>query len=131
MKKYLYCVLLFLAVTALCLAAGYGVTRYSIRQEPAIPNTVIETETADPLENQAAANQEGIEPVMETAQGKEFYLVSEAGFLLVFSRDQSTICLYTHIPVTDFPQEEQGRLREGIWFPSMMDVYHYLESYTS
>ena len=41
------------------------------------------------------------------------------------------VCLYTHIPVTDFPEKERERLMEGIWFPSMMDVYHYLESYTS
>ena len=35
------------------------------------------------------------------------------------------------IPITDFPEEEQDRLRAGIWFSSMMDVFHYLESYTS
>ena len=62
---------------------------------------------------------------------EEYFLVSEAGFLLVFCSDKSTICLYTHIPVTDFPERERARLMEGIWFPSMMDVYHYLESYTS
>jgi len=33
--------------------------------------------------------------------------------------------------VTDFPEKERSRLMEGIWFPSMMDVYHYLESFTS
>ena len=32
MKKYLYCLLLFLAVSALCLAVGYGVTRSSVRR---------------------------------------------------------------------------------------------------
>ena len=62
---------------------------------------------------------------------EEYFLVSEAGFLLVFCSDKSTICLYTHIPVTDFPEQERVRLMEGIWFPTMMDVYHYLESYTS
>ena len=53
------------------------------------------------------------------------------GFLLVFCSDKSTVCLYTHIPVTDFPESERVRLMEGIWFSDMMDVYHYLESYTS
>ena len=28
-------------------------------------------------------------------------------------------------------EKERSKLLEGIWFPSMMDVYHYLESYTS
>ena len=57
--------------------------------------------------------------------------MAEDGFLLVFARDKKTICLYTHIPITDFPLREQGRLREGIWFSDMMEVFHYLESYTS
>ena len=131
MKKYLYCVLLFAAASLVCLAAGYALTRYSIRQEEGAPNSLIEMETVDPMENLAAAGQEEIQPILETEPNGEFYLVSEAGFLLVFSSDKSTICLYTHIPVTDFPEEERARLMEGIWFPTMMDVYHYLESYTS
>ncbi len=131
MRKYLYCVLLFALTSLVCLAAGYALTRYSIRQEQGTPDTVIETQTINPLDNLAAVGQESITPVVEPEKEKEFYLVSEAGFLLVFSRDQSTICLYTHIPVTDFPEEERARLMEGIWFPTMMDVYHYLESYTS
>ena len=39
--------------------------------------------------------------------------------------------MQTHIPITDFPEEEQEKLREGIWFDSMMEVFFYLESYTS
>lgn len=131
MKKYMYCFLLFIVTSIVCLIAGYAITRYSIRQEQAIPNTVVETEPVDDLENRAAVGRENIKPILETEAAKEFYLVSESGFLLVFSKDQSTICLYTHIPVTDFPEQERERLMEGIWFPTMMDVYHYLESYTS
>ena len=63
--------------------------------------------------------------------GAARYQMREAGFLLVFCSDKSTVCLYTHIPVTDFPESERVRLMEGIWFSDMMDVYHYLESYTS
>ena len=51
--------------------------------------------------------------------------------MLVFGKDRETICLYTHIPLMDFPESEQERLREGIWFSDMMDVIHYLESFTS
>lgn len=131
MKKYMYCFLLFIVTSIVCLITGYAITRYSIRQERAIPNTVVETEPADELENRAAVGQEKILPILETKPVKEFYLVSESGFLLVFSKDQSTICLYTHIPITDFPEQERERLMEGIWFPTIMDVYHYLESYTS
>ena len=86
------------------------------------------------MEGREAVNQSGVLPAAKMTQEEpkeEYFLVSEAGFLLVFCSDKSTICLYTHIPVTDFPERERARLMEGIWFPSMMDVYHYLESYTS
>ncbi len=132
MKRVLYCVLLFVAASVACLLAGYGITRYYVRQERALPNTVMETETVRDMEGRAVAAREQIQPVVETEPlEEEYYLVSESGFLLVFCSDRTTICLYTHIPVTDFPEEERARLMEGIWFPTMMDVYHYLESYTS
>ncbi len=128
MKKYGICLLLFLVTAAACFAAGYVATRTQARQESAISNTTYETETV--TENRVVINQRKVEPATET-EAERYYLVSETGYLLVFSQDQSTICLYTHIPITDFPEKEQDRLREGIWFPSMMDVFHYLESYTS
>ena len=132
MKKVLYCVLLFVATSIVCLIVGYGITRYSVRQEQAVPNTVIETERGNDMDDKAAMNQEQIKPILESpSPAEEYYLVAESGFLLVFCSDRSTICLYTHIPVTDFPEKERSKLLEGIWFPSMMDVYHYLESYTS
>lgn len=132
MKKILYCFLLFAGTSLVCLIVGYGITRYNVRQEQAIPNTVIETETVNDMDDKAAMNQKEIKPVMEsTSPPEEYYLVSESGFLLVFCSDRSTICLYTHIPITDFPEQERENLMEGIWFASMMDVYHYLESYTS
>ena len=132
MKRVLYCILLFAVTSVVCLFAVYGITRYSIQREQAVPNTLIETETANDINEQAAVNQDQVKPVAEsTSAPEQYYLVSEAGFLLVFCSDRTTICLYTHIPITDFPEQERGRLMEGIWFPSMMDVYHYLESYTS
>ena len=123
---------LFAVTSVVCLIVAYGITRYSVRQEQAVPNTVIETETVNDVDDRAAMNQEQVKPILESVSpAEEYYLVSESGFLLVFCSDRSTICLYTHIPITDFPEKEREKLMEGIWFPSMMDVYHYLESYTS
>ena len=135
MMKRMYCyALLFLGTALLCLILIYGLTRYRIRQEEPIPNTILETETVRDMEGREAVNQSGVLPAAKMTKeepGEEYFLVSEAGFLLVFCSDKSTVCLYTHIPVTDFPEKERARLMEGIWFPAMMDVYHYLESYTS
>lgn len=134
MKRMFIYALLFLGTAILCLLAVYGITRYQLRQEEPIPNTILESETVPDMEGREALNQDGVHPAAQTVARvpeEEYFLVSEAGFLLVFCSDKSMICLYTHIPVTDFPEQERVRLMEGIWFPTMMDVYHYLESYTS
>ncbi|MCI8661265.1 MAG: hypothetical protein HFG54_13660 [Lachnospiraceae bacterium] len=136
MKRYIICLFLFIGVSGACLTAGHFLTRqYQNTASPSAAESEIETmgtvETTETVpENLAAANKNQIRH--ETAAPKgEFYLVSEDGFLLVFGKDKETICLYTHIPLMDFPLKEQERLREGIWFMDMMDVIHYLESYTS
>ena len=49
----------------------------------------------------------------------------------MFLKDRKTICLYTHVPLMDFPPDERAKLREGLWFSSMAEVFNYLESYTS
>ena len=128
MKKYMICLFLFATVSAFCLGVGIG-TRQSCKKNllqetsQSESSSFQETEMAD----YEAANGQQVEPVVIR---EEYYLVAEDGFLLVFLKDQKTICLYTHVPLMDFPQEQE-RLREGIWFSSMMDVFHYLESYTS
>lgn len=136
MKRYMICLFLFVGVSGACLVAGHFLTREypntaSLSAEGSTAEsmeTLEETETV--AENLAAVNREKVHHETKAAD-EEFYLVSEDGFLLVFGRDKETICLYTHIPLMDFPEKEQERLREGIWFPDMMDVIYYLESYTS
>lgn len=130
MKKYVYCLFLFAAWAVVCVTAGVFVTKNRAREETGFSNTAIETKEViqTPLAGEAMPE---AEPAAEVFEEKQYYLVSETGFLLVFTRDKSTICLYTHIPISDFPEEEQDKLREGIWFSSMMEVYNYLESYTS
>ena len=128
MKKYMFCFLLFAATSLLCLGIGFVITRDSVQPEEAIPGATLETETV--TEDQIVINQEKVSPAPEKEKEK-FYLVSEDGYLLVLYQDKTTICLYTHMPVTDFSEEERGRLMDGIWFSSMIEVFNYLESYTS
>ena len=128
MKKYMFCFLLFAATSLLCLGIGFVITNDSVQPEEAIPGATLETETV--TEDQIVINQEKVSPAPEKEKEK-FYLVSEDGYLLVLYQDKTTICLYTHMPVTDFPEEERGRLMDGIWFSSMIEVFNYLESYTS
>ncbi len=129
MRKYSICFLLLLTAAALGFALGYSMTRSRVRYETAIPDPVYETETA--ADYQVVIRQEPAETAPGAPEKERYYLVSETGYLLVVSENDDGECLRTHIPVTDFPLEEQDRLREGIWFESMMEVLFYLESYTS
>lgn len=127
MKKYVICLFLFIGVSAVCMTVGYvAKTQYQKAQSESAVET--ESVTEPVTEGVEAANQENV--VHETV-AEEYYLVAEDGVLLVFLKDKKTICLYTHVPLMDFPAKERDRLREGIWFPSMMEVFNYLESYTS
>ena len=98
--KRMYCyALLFLGTAFLCLVLIYGLTRYRIRQEEPIPNTILETETVRDMEGREAVNQSGGSSGSKNDTGRAeggILLVSEAGFLLVFCSDKSTICLYTY-----------------------------------
>lgn len=128
MVRYGICGLLILVTAIVCFAAGFLATAPRAQHETVIPNTTLETETV--TEHQLVINQKEVEPISISTK-EQFYLVSETGYLLVFAQDQSTICLHTHIPITEFPEKEQEKLREGMWFSSMMEIFHYLESYTS
>lgn len=128
MKKYMFCFLLFASTSLICLGIGFAITKDSVRPEEALPGATMETEPV--TENQIVINQEKVKPEMEKAK-ELYYLVSEDGYLLVTYQDKATIVLYTHMLVTDFPEEERGRLMDGIWFTSMIEVFNYLESYTS
>ena len=65
MKKLLYCFALFAVTSIVCLIVAYGITRYSVRQEQAVPNTVIETETVNDVDDRAAMTQEQVKPIQK------------------------------------------------------------------
>ena len=134
MKKYYICFFLLLGGILTVLAAGFFLYPGKEGEETApLDETeestmfIPETETAP--EDRIVINQEEVKPGKK--EENKFFLVSEDGFLLVFGSNRTEICLYTHIPIVDFPESEQEKLRQGIWFPAMEEIYSYLESYTS
>lgn len=151
MRKYRYCFFFLLAAVVIGLGGGLwcalgqgdgprGIGNGEMERTEGEMGTGSETgsetetemETETVREDRIVINQERIQPVpKEMKQEGEYLLVSEDGFLLVFGNHASEICLYTHIPITDFPESEQEKLRQGIWFSAMEEIYSYLESYTS
>lgn len=87
---------------------------------------------AGEFSNTMNPSEQGNGPAGEIPDGEERYcLVAEDGFLLVFAKDKDAVCLDTHMPLVEFPEKEQERLMEGIWFSTMMEIFNYLESYSS
>lgn len=125
MRRYYICFfLLAVFLTASALTGAY-VWLFQPRQAEPVPGQILESEAV--AEDNAVLNPD---PMVRNEQDA-YCLVAEDGFLLVFSREQKDVCLDTHMPVSEFPQEEQERLTDGLWFPSMIEVFNYLESYTS
>lgn len=93
------------------------------------------------LEYHVVLNQEDVEPALEgrpwmdglppDSEGAKYCLMSEEGYLIVYDKDTAKVSMFTHMPLTDFPLAEQERLVEGIWFATMVEIFSYLESYTS
>ena len=60
------------------------------------------------------------------------YYVKEAdGYVIVYESDKKTPYEYTSIWVEDLPEHIQKKLKDGIKFTSLTQVYGFLENYSS
>ncbi len=131
MKKHVSGFLFFFCLTMFCLVGLFWMTR-GVEQEEAKQVQATESIEQPMFAEEATVhlvlNQEDIshEVVIE-----KYCLVAEAGYLIVYDRDQETVNMFTHMPLSEFPEREQERLMEGIWFPTMAEIFSYLESYSS
>ena len=95
MKRYMICLFLFVAASTVCLGLGFMARREQVRSQEETAAEILSEEQTEASEGVAAANQEQVAHENREEVQEEFYLVSEDGFLLVFLKDQETICLYT------------------------------------
>ena len=152
MKKHVSGFLFFVCLTATCLITLFFMTRQvetedakkvqatESVEEPGFAEGIdednredsfaIETDVQreDGMALHLVLNQEQVEA--ERAR-EQYCLVAENGYLLVYNHDLVTVSLLTHMPLEEFPETEQERLMEGIWFPTMTAIFSYLESYSS
>lgn len=156
MKKYYVCFFILAALLAAAVLTGAYYYMYRPHQGEPIPNSVMESESFsdDHMAMNASKAQMAAGPAdaakAELNQNPDdsgylkqeeaertpdsmlhYCLVAEDGFLLVFTNENNSVCLDTHMPLSEFPEEEQERLTDGIWFSTMMEVFNYLESYSS
>lgn len=134
MKKYVSCFLFFFFLTSASLitlflmTAGEEAQRAEeVQMQESVEEPVFAKETE---EIHVVLNMEQVEN--ETVADEErYFLVAEEGYLIVYDKGEETTDLFTHMPLAEFPAEEQERLMDGIWFPTMAEIFSYLESYSS
>ncbi len=135
MKKYVSCFLFFFALTSASLITLFFMTAGEKAQR--VEEVQIQESVEEPLfaketeeEIHVVLNMEQVEN--ETVEDEEqYFLVAEEGYLIVYDKGQETTELFTHMPLAEFPAKEQERLMAGIWFPTMAEIFSYLESYSS
>ena len=135
MKKYISCFLFFFALTSASLitlffmTAGEKAQRVEeVQMQESVEEPLFARETEEEIH--VVLNMEQVEN--ETVEDEEqYFLVAEEGYLIVYDKGQETTELFTHMPLAEFPAKEQERLMAGIWFPTMTEIFSYLESYSS
>ena len=135
MKKYVSCFLFFFALTSASLitlffmTAGEKAQRVEeVQMQESVEEPLFTRETEEEIH--VVLNMEQVEN--ETVEDEEqYFLVAEEGYLIVYDKGQETTELFTHMPLAEFPAKEQERLMAGIWFPTMAEIFSYLESYSS
>lgn len=134
MKKYVSGFLFFLCLTSACLITLFWLTSNGTKEEAKKVQATESVEQPTFAEREAETmmhlvlNQEHV----TAAKSKEkFCLVAENGYLIVYNDMEKTVHMFTHMPLAEFPEPEQEKLMEGIWFPTMTEIFSYLESYSS
>ena len=135
MKKYVSCFLFFFALTSASLITLFFMTAgekaqraEEVQMQESVEEPLFARETEEEIH--VVLNMEQVEN--ETVEDEEqYFLVAEEGYLIVYDKGQETTELFTHMPLAEFPAKEQERLMAGIWFPTMAEIFSYLESYSS
>ena len=135
MKKYVSCFLFFFLLTSASLitlffmTAGEKAQRVEeVQMQESVEEPLFARETEEEIH--VVLNMEQVEN--ETVEDEEqYFLVAEEGYLIVYDKGQETTELFTQMPLAEFPAKEQERLMAGIWFPTMAEIFSYLESYSS
>ena len=135
MKKYVSCFLFFFLLTSASLITLFLMTvgeeaqrAEEVQMQESVEEPLFAKETEEEIH--VVLNMEQVEN--ETLEDEEqYFLVAEEGYLIVYDKGQETTELFTHMPLAEFPAKEQERLMDGIWFPTMAEIFSYLESYSS
>ena len=126
MKKYVSCFLFFFFLTSASLITLFLMT--AGEEARGTEEVQMQQSVEEPV---FAKEKEQVEHETMAEDEERYFLVAEEGYLIVYDKGKETTDLFTHMPLAEFPEEEQERLMTGIWFPTMAEIFSYLESYSS
>ena len=136
MNNYVSCFLFFFFLTSASLITLFLMTvgeeaqrAEEVQMQESVEEPVFAKETKEEIH--VVLNMEQVENQTVAEDEERYFLVAEEGYLIVYDKGQETTDLFTHMPLAEFPAEEQERLMTGIWFPTMAEIFSYLESYSS
>lgn len=125
MKKTSSVRLFFVLGAALCCAA-YSGGYYYVQQKSQEPLPKL-------AETQGLKDSEGDETIESgtIVPAFEYLLKEQDGFVVVYYADGETLYDHTAIPLEQLPWKLQREIREGKQISSEMELYNFLESYSS
>lgn len=67
----------------------------------------------------------------EATKNEGYYLCELHGYVVVYLNDKKTIFEVTNIPLSDLPDEIQEEIRNAKYVETEVDLYGFLENYSS
>ena len=144
--RYIFCFFSFICIFTFTYYISYGLlvrqpeNGSQLAQEPTLH--------AEPVQESyavQAAEESGTEPKDEQEQpavpaqespaspeeAYAFFITAEDGTITVYEGDGETVYLHTNIDIRPLPEGEQHKLLKGFFVPSEVELFDYLENYTS
>lgn len=138
MRKLIYSasVFLFLFVLSTAFYNSYQVSQLRAQVQELESDR---TEYARNEEQEEAESEISVpEPVEEdtmmadtTTAEQGFYLLEKDGMVFVYKGDKTTLYESTSIPMTILPQKLQTEIKSGKYLKSELELYSFLENYSS
>lgn len=127
MGKYLSWVMIMKKMISICflivfLTAGALWIDQNITGQPENENIILSNNTE---------NSEEMTESMSILPGAKYYIASENGKIVIYHSDKETIYYETSISTSQLPDEIKEKIKNGFFIETDMELYEFLENYSS
>ncbi len=144
--RYIICFFSFICIFTFTYYISYGLLvrqpetgtqqaqEPTLSAEPVQESYAVQAAEKDETGEEEDQNQPAV-PVQESPASPEetyaFFITAEDGTITVYEGDGQTVYLHTNIDIRPLPESEQHKLLKGFFVPSEVELFDYLENYTS